>query len=121
VLLATALALVAESWRHHVFIAFWFFGLPFLRWLRGSRQSSLVVRERELELTSGHWLGGPLILPRTAVASIVIGRAGFTRLFQRALVIQLKDRRTGCLFVGLSSEQAEFVEGGLLRWLAADF
>jgi hypothetical protein len=121
-LFAAALALVVLSWKHHVFLAFWLFGLPFLRWLRGGpRQSSVLVRERELELQSGHWLGGPLILSRHDVASIAVGRAGFTRLRQRALVVQLRDGRSGSLFVGLSAAQAEFVNGGLQRWLAADF
>jgi hypothetical protein len=120
VLFALALSLVVVSWKHHVFLVF--FGLPFLRWLRGgSRQTSLLVRERELEVESGHWLGGSLILPRSAVASIEIGRAGFTRLYQRALVVRLKDQRAGCLFVGLSAEQAAFVNGGLQRWMNADF
>ena len=122
VLFALALSLVVVSWKHHVFLVFWLFGLPFLRWLRGgSRQTSLLVRERELEVESGHWLGGSLILPRSAVASIEIGRAGFTRLYQRALVVRLKDQRVGCLFVGLSAEQAAFVNGGLQRWMNADF
>ena len=122
VLFALALALVVLSWKHHVFLVFWLFGLPFLRWLRGgSRQTSLIVRERELELESGRWLGGALILPRSAVASIEIGRAGFTRLYRRALVIRLKDQRVGCLFVGLSAEQAAFVNGGLQRWMNEDF
>ena len=122
VLFAVALALVALSWKHHVFLAFWLFGLPFLRWLRGGpRQASLLVRERELEVESGHWPFGALILPRATVASIEVGRAGFTRSYQRALVVRLKDQRVGCLFVGLSAEQAEFVNGGLQRWLNADF
>jgi hypothetical protein len=122
VLFALALVLVVLSWKHHVFLAFWLFGLPFLRWLRGGpRQTSLLVRERNIELESGHWLGGALILPRPTVASIEIGRAGFTRLYQRALVVRLKDQRVGCLFVGLSAEQAAFVNGGLQRWLRADF
>jgi hypothetical protein len=120
-LLAVSVALILESWKHHLFIAFWFFGLPFLRWLRGARQTSLLVRERELELESGSWLGRAVILPRVDVASIEIGRAGFTRLYQRALVVRLKDRRLGSLFVGLSAAQAEFVNGGLQRWLAGDF
>ncbi len=120
-LLASALVLVFEAWRHHLFIVFWFIGLPFLRWLRGARQTALVVRERELELESQRWFGGPLILPRSAVASVEIGRAGFTRLCRRALVVRLKDGRVGWLFVGLSAVQAEFVNGGLQRWLAGDF
>jgi type IV secretory pathway TrbD component len=120
-LLLAAVVLVLESWKHHLFIAFWFLGLPFLRWLRGARQTRIVVREREIELESQRWFGGPLVLPRNVVASIEIGRSGFTRLYRRALVVRLKDRRVGWLFVGLSAEQAEFVNGGLQRWLAADF
>ena len=122
VLFALSLVLVVLSWKHHVFLAFWLFGLPFLRWLRGgSRQTSLLVRERELEVESGNWLGGALTLPRTSVAGIAIGRAGVTRLYRRALVVRLEDQRVGWLFVGLSAEQAEFVNGGLQRWLATDF
>jgi hypothetical protein len=122
ILFAAALGLVVLSWKHHVFLAFWLFGLPFMRWLRGGRrQSSILVRQRELELQSGHWLGGPLVLQRNEVASIGVGRAGFTQLRQRALVVRLKDQRSGSLFVGLSGEQAEFVNGGLQRWLSGDF
>jgi len=105
-----------------VFLVFWLFGLPFLRWLRGGpRQTSVLVREHELEIESGNWLGGALVLPRASVARIDIGRAGVTRLYRRALVVRLKDRRVGWLFVGLSAQQAAFVNGGLQRWLAADF
>jgi hypothetical protein len=122
VLFAAGIALIVLSWKHHVFLAFWLFGLPFLRWLRGGRrQTAILVRERELVLESGHWLGGPMTLPRAEVASIEIGRAGFTRLRQRAIVLRLKDQRVGHLFVGLSAEQAEFVNGGLQRWMRADF
>jgi hypothetical protein len=121
-LFGTGLALVVLSWRHHVFLVFWLFGLPLLRWLRGGRrQTAILVRERELELESGHWLGGPVTLGRAEVASIEIGRAGFTRLNQRSIVLRLKDNRVGHLFVGLSAEQAEFVNGGLQRWMHADF
>jgi hypothetical protein len=122
VLFGAALALVVVSWKHHVFLVFWLFGLPFLRWLRGGRrQTALLVREREIELEAGHWLGGPVKLQRSEVASIEIGRAGFTRMRQRAIVVRLEDARVGHLFVGLSAQQAEFVNGGLQRWLAADF
>jgi hypothetical protein len=122
VLFAAGIALVILSWQHHVFLAFWLFGLPFLRWLRGGRrQTAILVRERELVLESGHWLGGPVIVTRPEVAKIEIGQAGLTRMRQRALCVRLKDHRVGHLFVGLSAEQAEFVNGGLQRWLAADF
>ena len=121
-LFAAGIALVVLSWKHHVFLAFWLFGWPLLRWLRGGRrQTAILVRERELELESGHWLGGPVTLGRAEVSSIEIGRAGFTRLNQRAIVLRLKDNRVGHLFVGLSAEQAEFVNRGLQRWLRADF
>jgi hypothetical protein len=122
VLFAAALALVVASWKHHVFLAFWLFGLPFLRWLRGGRrQTALLVRERDLELDSGQWLGGPMTLPRALVAKIEIGQAGIARMKQRAIVVRLADNRVGHLFVGLSAEQAAFVNGGLQRWLSADF
>jgi hypothetical protein len=122
VLFAAGIALVVVSWKHHVFLAFWLFGLPFLRWLRGGRrQTAILVRERELELESGHWLGGPVTLGRAEVASIEIGRAGLTRMNQRAIVLRLKDKRAGHLFVGLTAEQAEFVNDGLQRWMRADF
>lgn len=122
VLTALTLALVVFSWQHHVYLVFWLFGLPFLRWLRGGqRQTSLLVRESELELESGQWFGGPLSWPRAAVVQIELGRAGPTQLNQRAILIRLKDRRIYRLFVGLSAEQAEFVLGGLQRWLADDF
>jgi hypothetical protein len=122
VLFAAGIALVVLSWQHHVFLVFWLFGLPFLRWLRGGRrQTAILVRERELVLESGHWLGGPVIVTRPEVAKIEIGRAGLTRMRQRALCVCLKDHRVGHLFVGLSAEQAEFVNGGLQRWFAADF
>ena len=121
-LTALTLALVVVSWQHHVYLVFWLFGLPFLRWLRGGqRQTSVVVRESELELESGQWLGRPLSWSRAAVAQIDVGRAGLTRLNQRAIVVRLKDRQIFPLFVGLSAEQAEFVLGGLRRWLASDF
>jgi hypothetical protein len=122
VLTALTLALVVVSWQHHVYLVFWLFGLPFLRWLSGGqRQTAVLVRESELELESGQWLGRPLSWSRAAVAQIELGHAGATRLNQRAIVVRLKDRRTYQLFVGLSAEQAEFVLGGLRRWLAADF
>jgi hypothetical protein len=121
-LFAAALGLMVLSWRYHVFLFFWLFGLPFLRWLRGGpSESAIVVRERELELESGHWLGGPLVLQRNEVTKIEIGNGGLTRANQRALVLTLKDERNGAIFVGLSAEQAEFVLGGLQRWLAGDF
>ena len=122
VLTALTLALVVVSWQHHVYLVFWLFGLPFLRWLRGGqRQTAVVVREGELELESGQWLGGPLRWSQAAVAQIELGRAGPTRLNQRAIVVRLKDGRTYELFVGLTAEQADFVLGGLQRWLASDF
>jgi hypothetical protein len=122
VLFAAALVLVVLSWKHHVFLVFWLFGLPFLRWLRGGRrQTAIVVRERELELESAHWLGGPITITRPEVAGIEIGHAGFTRMRQRAVVVRLKDQRIGHFFVGLSAQQAEFVNGGLQRWLRGDF
>ncbi len=117
-----ALALIAFSWRHRVFLFFWLFGLPFLRWLRGGpRQTSVLVQERELAIQSGHWLGGPLVVPRGEIASLAVGQAGFVQMRQRAIVVKLRDGRTGHLFVGLSAEQAEFVNDGLQRWLRRDY
>lgn len=117
-LLLSVLAVVIESWRHHLFIAFWFFGLPFLRWLRGPRQSSLLIGERALEVEGAHWFGGTRSLPRAGINSVTIGRAGPLRLFQRALVLRDRDRQTTLLFVGISAVQADFVNGGVQRWLA---
>ncbi|HEY4107320.1 MAG TPA: hypothetical protein VGM44_25655 [Polyangiaceae bacterium] len=121
-LFVAVLGLMLLSWRYHVFFFFWLFGLPFLRWLRGGpSETSIVVRERELELESRQWPLGPLVLARNEVAKVEIGHGGLTRANQRALVLTLKDKRRGALFVGLSAEQAEFVYGGLQRWLVGDF
>jgi hypothetical protein len=120
-LLLGSIALLAVAYQHHIFVVFWFFGLPFVRWLRGQGRSSLLVREQELALSTGRWFGGPLLLPRALVKSIEIGQAGITLGYQRALVLRLTDQRELRLFVGLSAEQASFVHGGLQRWLVADF
>jgi len=121
-LLLASLAIVVFSWQHHIFFFFWLFGLPFLRWLRGGpRQTSVLVQERELVIQHGHWLGGPLIVPRGEIASLGIGHAGFAHLHQRAIVVKLRDARTGYLFVGLDAAQAEFVSQGLTRWLRRDY
>ena len=106
----------------YIFFFFWLIGLPFLRWLRGGpRQTSVLVQERELSIQSGHWLGGPIAVPRADIASISIGQASFAQLHQRALVVKLRDDRTGYLFVGLDAVQAEFVHQGLERWLRRDY
>ncbi len=114
------LAAVIESWRHHVFIAFWFFGLPLLRWLRGAKRSSLLIGERSLEVEGVTWFGGARSLPRAGIEDISVGRAGVLQLFQPALLVRDKDAQVTPLFVGLSTIQAEFLNGGLQRWLAGD-
>lgn len=117
-----ALAVIAFSWKHRVFFFFWLFGLPFLRWLRGGpRQTSVLVQDRELAIQSGHWLGGPFVVPRGEIASIGIGHAGFVQMRQRAIVVKLRDGRLGHLFVGLDETQAEYVSQGLQRWLTRDY
>ena len=50
VLFVSVLFALAQAWRHHVFIAFWLFGLPFLRWLSGPARGSLLIGPNRLEL-----------------------------------------------------------------------
>jgi hypothetical protein len=119
-LLLGVVLLVVESWRHHLFIAFWFFGLPFLRWLRGGKHGSLLIGERSLEVAGATWFGGTRSLPRAGVESIAVARAGFLQLYQRALVVRDRDRQKTLIFPGISAVQAEFVNGGLQRWLAGE-
>ncbi len=111
---------VIESWRHHLFVAFWFFGLPFLRWLRGPKQRSLSIGERSLDVEGANWFGGTRSLPRAGIERISFGRAGLLQLFQSALLIEDKDAQITPLFVGLSPAQAEFLNAGLQRWLTED-
>jgi hypothetical protein len=107
-----------QAWRHHVFIAFWFLGLPFLAWLRGPARRSLLLGERTLEVEGTRRLGRSFVLPRSQIERIEIGRGGLYQLYQRALFVTLVDGRTAPILVGISAVQADFVNGGLQRWLA---
>jgi hypothetical protein len=116
-----AAVLLAQAWRHHVFVVFWFFGLPFVRWLRGPGPSSVLIGERALEVLGARWLGGAVVLPRLSIRQVVLRRAGPMQLFQTALYAELEAQRPERLFVGLSRAQAEFVNAGLQRWLAGEY
>ena len=107
-----------QAWQHHVFIAFWFLGLPFLAWLRGPARRAVLLGERTLEVEGPRRLGRSYALPRSQIERIEIGRGGVYQLYQRALFVTLKDGRTAPILVGISAVQAEFVNGGLQRWLA---
>ena len=119
-LLACVVTVLIQAWRHRLFIVFFFFGMPFLRWLRGSVQTALVIGERSLEVEGATWFGGGRSIPRFGIASVSIGRAGALRMWQRALLVCDKDQQTIPLLVGLSQMQAEFVHSGLERWLAGE-
>jgi len=106
-----------QAWQHHVFIAFWLLGLPFLAWLRGPELRSVLLGERTLEV-EGPRFGRSFVLPRASIQRIEIGRGGVFQLYQRALFVTLRDGRTAPIFVGISAVQAEFVNGGLQRWLS---
>jgi hypothetical protein len=116
-----ALVLLYEAWRRRVFVFFWFFGLPFVRWLRGPRQTSVLIGERALEIEGARWFGATVVLPRIAITHIEIGRAGPLQAFQVALYAHTKEARPERLFVGLSPAQAEYVNTGLQRWLAGEY
>jgi hypothetical protein len=116
-----ALVLLLEAWRRRVFVFFWFFGLPFMRWLRAPSQSSVLIGDRALEIEGARWFGATVVLPRMAITHIVIGRAGPMQSFQVALYAHTKEARPERLFVGLSPAQAEFVNTGLQRWLAGEY
>jgi hypothetical protein len=109
---------LVQAWRHHVFIAFWLFGLPFLRWLTGPARGSLLIGENRLELESARLFGGSFVLPRARIARIEVARGNLFQLFQRALYVRTVDEQTARLLVGISAEQAEFVNAGLQRWLS---
>jgi hypothetical protein len=109
-----------QAWRHHVFIAFWFLGLPFLAWLRGPAKRSVLIGERQLEVEGTRRLGRAFLLPRSQIERIEIGRGGLYQLYQRALFVTLVDGRAAALFLGISAAQAEFVNGGLQCWLAGE-
>jgi hypothetical protein len=119
--LLAALVLLLEAWRRRVFVFFWFFGLPFVRWLRSPSQSSALIGERALEIEGARWFGATVVLPRMAITHIVIGRAGPMQSFQVALYAHTKEARPERLFVGLSQAQAEFLNTGLQRWLAGQY
>ncbi len=119
-LLGCVMAVLIQAWRHRMFIVFWFFGVPFLRWLRGPGQSSLLIADRSLEVAGASWFGGTRSLPRFGIESVRIGRAGALRMFQRALIVRDKDQHQTLLLVGASQEQAEFLNSGLQRWLAGE-
>jgi hypothetical protein len=116
-----ALVLLYEAWRRRVFVFFWFFGLPFVRWLRSPSQSSVLIGERALEIEGARWFGATVVLPRMAITRIEIGRAGPMQSFQVALYAHTKEERPERLFVGLSPAQAEYVNTGLQRWLAGEY
>jgi hypothetical protein len=116
-----ALVLLYEAWRRRVFVFFWFFGLPFVRWLRGRNRSSVLIGERALEIEGARWFGATVVLPRMAITRIEIARAGPMQSFQVALYAHTKEARPERLFVGLSPAQAEYVNTGLQRWLAGEY
>ena len=120
VLFVSGVFALAQAWRHHVFIAFWLFGLPFLRWLGGPVRGSLLNGRNQLELEGARSFGGTLVLPRARIAAIELGRGSLFQLFQRALYVRTVDERRARLLVGMSAAQAEFLNGGLQRWLSSD-
>jgi hypothetical protein len=109
---------LAQAWHRHVFIAFWIFGLPFLRWLGGPSRGSLLIGRNQLELEGARLFGGSLVLPRARIARIEVTRGNLLQSFQRAIQVRLVDERSARLLVGLSAAQAEFLNGGLQRWLS---
>jgi hypothetical protein len=119
--LLAALVLLLEAWRRRVFVFFWFFGLPFVRWLRAPSQSSVLIGERALEIEGARWFGATVVLPRMVITRIAIGRAGPMQSFQVALYAYTKETRPERLFVGLSPAQAEFLNTGLQRWLEGQY
>ena len=109
---------LAQAWRHHVFIAFWLFGLPFLRWLSGPARGSLLIARNQLELEGSRLFGGSLVLPRARIARIEVTRGSLIQLRQRAILVRTVDDQRAHLLVGSSAAQVEFVNGGLQRWLS---
>ena len=109
---------LAQAWRHHVFIAFWLFGLPFLRWLSGPARGSLLIGPHRLELEGARLFGGSFVLPRARIAQIAVARGNALQFFQRAIQVRTVDEQSARLLVGLSEAQAEFVNRGLSRWLS---
>jgi hypothetical protein len=119
-LLVAVVFTVLQAWRHHVFVFFWFLGLPFLAWLRGPSQRSLLIGERQLEVESTGRIRSSFVLPRYQIERVEIGRAGLLQAYQRALVVTCVDGRSARILPGVSAVQAEFVKAGLQRWLAGD-
>ncbi len=118
VLFVSVVFALAQAWRHHVFIAFWLFGLPFLRWLSGPARGSLLIGPQRLELEGARLFGGSFVLPRARIAQISVARGSPFQFFQRAIQVRTVDEQSARLLVGLSAAQAEFVNRGLLRWLS---
>lgn len=116
-LFALAVFALAQAWRHHVFIAFWVFGLPFLRWLMGPARGSLLIRTNQLELEGARSSGGTVIIPRARIRAIEVARGGLFQCFQRAITVRTDNEQSTRLLVGLSAAQADFVNDGLQRWL----
>jgi len=119
-LLAAAVGVLLQAWRHHVYIGFWLFGVPFLPWVLGSGVSTLLIGERALEVEARHSFGRTLTLPRSRISRIEVNRAGLLHSMQRALYVHTTEGQTARLLVGLNAAQAEFVHEGLQRWLASD-
>jgi hypothetical protein len=117
VLFVSGVFALAQAFRHHVFIAFWIFGLPFLRWLAGPVRSSLLIGRNQLEFQGARLFGGSLVLPRARITRIEVLRGNAFQSFQRAIQVRTSDEQRLSLLVGLSADQAEFVNGGLQRWL----
>lgn len=118
VLFVSVLFALAQAWRHHVFIAFWLFGLPFLRWLSGPARGSLLIGPNRLELEGARLFGGSFVLPRASIAEIGVARGNPLQFYQRAIQVRTVDNQSARLLVGLSAAQAEFVSRGLVRWLS---
>ena len=117
-LFACGVFAVALAFRHHVFIAFWIFGLPFLRWLAGPARSSLLIGKNQLELQGARLFGGSIVIPRARIATLEVTRKNPWHLFQRAIRVRTVDERSAPLLVGMSTDQAQFLIGGLQRWLS---
>ena len=117
-LVGSVVCAVLEAWRHHVFVFFWLLGLPLLSWLRGPAQRSLSIGEDQLELEGAGQFGRSIELRRSQIEGIQIGRGGLYRLYQRALLIRLVGGGSALTLVGISAQQAEFVNSGLQRWLS---
>ncbi|HYP77745.1 MAG TPA: hypothetical protein VER12_17360 [Polyangiaceae bacterium] len=118
VLVGAVVFTLLQAWRHHVFIAFWLVGLPFLAWLRGPTRRSVLIGERSLEVEGSGRFGGRFVLPRLQIERIEIGRAGLFQSYQRALFVTLVNGGRARILLGISAAQAEFVNGGLQRWLS---